>query len=161
MSVRLHRPYRVTIHCTDTDNGKSVDVEHIRQDHIARGLGDIGYHALIQPDGRVIDGRPLNYIGAHVRRANTGNLGIALAGRTLFTRAQFNALKRVLDNYRMTYSFSNWNFYCHHQFKTAVEDGKSCPNMEPQRLWCWYFLCEAAAIAPYLIENSRDYKLGA
>ncbi len=44
------------------------------------GWADIGYHYLITPLGEIVEGRPLDRVGAHVGGANTGNVGICLLG---------------------------------------------------------------------------------
>lgn len=58
-------------------------LESIRRSHLRRSpepFGDIGYHFAIDPAGRVWQGRPVTFQGAHVRRQNEGNLGIVLLG---------------------------------------------------------------------------------
>jgi hypothetical protein len=46
----------------------------------SRGYCDIGYHFLVTRDGRLWEGRPLSYLGAHVGSYNTGNIGISFVG---------------------------------------------------------------------------------
>jgi len=45
-----------------------------------KGWKDIGYHYLIDWDGRVLEGRPVDRIGAHVENKNTGAIGVVLMG---------------------------------------------------------------------------------
>jgi hypothetical protein len=45
-----------------------------------RGFADIGYHFVIDGDGGLYEGRPLNVRGAHTSGRNTGTVGIALMG---------------------------------------------------------------------------------
>ncbi|AKO96839.1 Negative regulator of beta-lactamase expression [Marinovum algicola DG 898] len=53
----------------------------IRRWHtLDRGWSDIGYHLLIDRDGTVAAGRPLERTGAHVRGRNTGTIGLCLIG---------------------------------------------------------------------------------
>ncbi len=40
----------------------------------------IGYHYLIDRDGTVANGRPLEQVGAHVKGHNSNSIGIALIG---------------------------------------------------------------------------------
>jgi hypothetical protein len=77
----------IIIHCTATahdwwaDKPTSVKVAEIRRWHVQdRGWKDIGYHYLIDRDGTVANGRPLDQIGAHVKDHNTGTIGISLFG---------------------------------------------------------------------------------
>src|SRR5437762_8205698 len=51
-------------------------IESIRQAHVhARGWADIGYHYVVDPSGRVWEGRPVRFQGAHVKDQNENNLG--------------------------------------------------------------------------------------
>lgn len=58
----------------------------IRTSHMARRSragepwADIGYHYIIDPGGRVWEGRPVRYQGAHVEDQNEHNLGIMCLG---------------------------------------------------------------------------------
>jgi N-acetylmuramoyl-L-alanine amidase len=76
----------IIIHCTATRpdwwTGKSAaaKVKEITRWHLDRGWSDIGYHYLIDRDGTVIAGRPLDRTGAHVKCHNTGTVGISLFG---------------------------------------------------------------------------------
>ena len=44
------------------------------------GYADIGYHFVIDRDGRIWEGRSLKYQGAHVKNHNEGNVGIMCLG---------------------------------------------------------------------------------
>lgn len=45
-----------------------------------RGWCDVGYHFLVSLDGRVWEGRPIRYLGAHVGGHNTDNIGVSFIG---------------------------------------------------------------------------------
>ncbi|MDE2292886.1 MAG: N-acetylmuramoyl-L-alanine amidase [Elusimicrobia bacterium] len=45
-----------------------------------RGWNDIAYHFLIDADGRIFRGRPVDVVGSHTLDDNTGNVGICLLG---------------------------------------------------------------------------------
>lgn len=95
----------VTLHGT----GQAADrIELIRRSHVEnRGWADIGYHYIIDPDGRIWEGRSTRYQGAHVKYNNEHNLGVlclgnfdhqqptpaALATLDSFVAAQMNALR--------------------------------------------------------------------
>ncbi|MEQ9616688.1 MAG: peptidoglycan recognition family protein [Phycisphaerales bacterium] len=55
-------------------------VEAIRLAHRGQNWGDVGYHYLVDPSGRVWEGRPLEWQGAHVGGQNQGNIGICVMG---------------------------------------------------------------------------------
>lgn len=67
-------------HCTATPEGKDYTVDDIRSWHKARGWSDVGYHYIIYRDGRIMLGRPVGQIGAHVENHNTGTIGISYIG---------------------------------------------------------------------------------
>ncbi|MBY0262876.1 MAG: peptidoglycan recognition protein family protein [Phycisphaerales bacterium] len=75
-------------------------IEQIRQSHVAgRGWADIGYHYVIDPQGRVWEGRNIRYQGAHVKDQNENNLGILVLGnfdRQQPTASQISALDRFV-----------------------------------------------------------------
>ncbi|GAB4386722.1 MAG: hypothetical protein Kow0022_16570 [Phycisphaerales bacterium] len=55
-------------------------IETIRRGHRSNGWADIGYHYVIDPDGRIWEGRPIQLQGAHVRAYNPHNMGILVLG---------------------------------------------------------------------------------
>lgn len=84
-------------------------IEVIRRSHVeSRGFADIGYHYVIDPQGRVWEGRSVAYQGAHVHDNNENNLGILVLGnfeRQTPTAAATAALDAFLasqmDRYRV------------------------------------------------------------
>ena len=79
-------PWRVTLHHTDgkypaTEAESVAEVRFVQDFHInGRGWSDIGYHFLIDPAGRIFEGRPLGALGAHTLANNEGNVGICFLG---------------------------------------------------------------------------------
>jgi N-acetylmuramoyl-L-alanine amidase len=77
----------IIIHCTATrpewwaNRSLAQKIAEVRLWHTRdRGWKDIGYHYLIDRDGKVGEGRPLDQIGAHTQGKNTGTIGISLFG---------------------------------------------------------------------------------
>ena len=77
----------IICHCTATrpewmwDKPTSEKVAEIRRWHMHdNGWKDIGYHFLIDRDGTVAKGRPIEQVGAHTMGHNTGTIGISLFG---------------------------------------------------------------------------------
>ncbi len=83
-SLRLEHTARpideIIIHCAATPEGKDFTVADIRAWHKQRGWSDIGYHYVVYRDGRVMEGRPIGQVGAHVSGHNTGTIGICYVG---------------------------------------------------------------------------------
>jgi N-acetylmuramoyl-L-alanine amidase len=78
----LRKINEIIIHCSATPEGRDVTVEEIRQWHLDRGFNDIGYHYIIDLDGVVHDGRPIEKPGAHCVKHNTHSLSICYIGGT-------------------------------------------------------------------------------
>jgi len=71
----------IIIHCTATRENVPITVEQVRRWHvIENGWSDIGYHFLIDLEGVVHNGRPIERSGAHVKGHNKSTIGIAYVG---------------------------------------------------------------------------------
>jgi hypothetical protein len=83
-------PERITVHHSGgkaiTVSGKAATrrvIKAIQDDHQKRrGWNDIGYHYIVDRDGRVWEGRPAAVVGAHAgsATANDANLGVLVLG---------------------------------------------------------------------------------
>ena len=127
-------PSRITIHCSASKNGASVSIEEITKWHIARGFHTIGYHFVVDVDGKVKEGRSVDRDGAHVEGANTGNLGICLIGTDKFSQSQFASLRSLVLGLCWKHDIPYYEVWCHYQFKSAIDAGKSCPNIPVQKI---------------------------
>lgn len=118
------------MHCSDTPNGQNVNLKAMEKSHMERGFTGIGYHAVIQPDGEFEWTRGINEVGEHVAGANTGSIGVCLAGRDKFTRDQFERLRNIYTDLVSLYpSIRKWEIYGHCEFPSAKKQAKSCPNI--------------------------------
>lgn len=76
----------IIVHCSATQPdwmaGRPIaeKLAEIRRWHKANGWNDIGYHWIIDRDGKVLAGRAENIIGAHTIGKNTGTIGTCLIG---------------------------------------------------------------------------------
>lgn len=94
----------IVVHCSATYPGQPCDAEIIDKWHCQQGNFMIGYHYVVMPDGEVQHGRPLCYIGAHVRGYNYCSIGVCYVGgldadgvtADTRTEAQKEALLRLL-----------------------------------------------------------------
>ena len=98
---------KIIIHCSATKEGVAVSTATIRNWHIkGRGWSDIGYHYVIQLDGTIDYGRPINRIGAHTKGENENSIGICYIGglsdkkraKDTRTDAQKRALLKILKH---------------------------------------------------------------
>jgi len=84
----MERIRKITVHHTGMvtyPTPRSEMARHLRsiqRNHFARGWAGIGYHYVIDSDGRIWEGRSIEYQGAHAgnHELNRGNIGIALTG---------------------------------------------------------------------------------
>ena len=146
----------IIIHCTATRPewwaGKSLGqkVAEIRRWHVAeRGWKDIGYHFLIDRDGKVAPGRPVEKEGAHVMGHNTGTIGIALFGghgsaetdafAKNFTPEQDVALRKLIADLRRQYPIIS-KISGHNEYAA-----KACPGFNVP---AWYGKAPAYAPQP-------------
>lgn len=122
----------IVIHSADWPNGKPLTVETVDEWHgepvykngvkirehkfirkeIHRqafnpGLPYIGYQYFIDIDGNIHTGRSEEEIGAHVQGFNSTSIGICLAGRDKFTKAQWIALKSLVSKLKQKYPSAN------------------------------------------------------
>ncbi len=106
-----HSPRRVTVHHTQgkqamTEAETAQAVKNIQHYHMVgraregkEAFDDIGYHFLVAGDGRVIEGRRAEYLGAHAGGANNDNIGVAMMGdfnKVRPTNAQIESLTRLV-----------------------------------------------------------------
>lgn len=101
----------LTIHCAATPEGRDVKAATISQWDIAR-FGQISYHWVVELDGSKHATLADTLKGAHVGRANTGNIGICYVGgvsrdnkmpKDTRTAAQKQALRDLVASYRAKY----------------------------------------------------------
>jgi len=139
----MKRIRRVTIHHSamyfrDTQpRAAAGQIARIQREHMGnRGYGDIGYHFLIDPSGRIWEGRKLRYQGAHASGANNiGNIGICVLGNFVRQRsgqgpttAQIRSMEQLVVQLMHHYSFGGEALYCHSDFKNTQCPG---PRMQP------------------------------
>lgn len=70
----------IILHCSATKEGQDIKADTIRKWHLARGFNDIGYHYVIDLDGKIEVGRPEDKAGAHTTGHNANSIGICYIG---------------------------------------------------------------------------------
>lgn len=128
--------YRLTVHHSGEETdvlGDAVEtLRHFEKIHQqTKGWACIGYHFIITPDGRVFEGRPLKYQGAHaVGDNNIGNIGVCLIGdfnHHTVPYAQRVALTTTLDRLSAQHAITRDQIFGHKEFKAT-----DCPGVH---LW--------------------------
>jgi LysM repeat protein len=131
-------PNRITVHHSgDKDDLhadsaswlRQVDLNHISGMNHAEPWACIGYHFIIDPSGKIYEGRPLKYQGAHAgnNEVNRLNIGICLMGDFDIQRvppAQRTALLNSLDRLCLKYGINRANVFGHQKFKITKCPGR-------------------------------------
>lgn len=82
--------------------------------------GDVGYHFFVDPQGRVFEGRSLQWQGAHASGSNNvDNIGVCLLGDYDNERpssAALEGLEGLLDDLRAQHAVSTSRVYGHSEF---------------------------------------------
>lgn len=125
----MRRLDEIIHHCLATVEGKNYTVADVDVWHKDRGWKGIGYHYLIDLEGKRHKGRPLSQQGAHVSGHNKGTVGIAYVGgldknkqpKDTRTPAQKKAMhelcKELVEKYPSIKKISGHNQYAN----------KACP----------------------------------
>lgn len=132
------RPTRVTIHHSamyfrDTRPAScKAQLQMIQHEHMGnRGYGDIGYHYIIDPSGRIWEGREMRWQGAHASGDNNiANIGVCLLGNFMHGRtgqgptpAQVTSMQQLVVSMMKRYNFGADAIHCHSDFKAT-----ECPG---------------------------------
>lgn len=124
---------KIIIHCTATPEGRDYTVAQIRDWHVkGNGWSDIGYHFVIDRNGTVHKGRPIEKIGAHTTGQNATSIGIAYIGgitndgkktpKDTRTPAQRVALVNLVKELKASFG-ENVTVHGHNEFAA-----KACPS---------------------------------
>jgi N-acetylmuramoyl-L-alanine amidase len=120
----------LVVHCSDTENTKDLRALDIHKMHLGFGWDGIGYHKVICRSGKVENGRPEYWIGAHVKGKNNISLGVCLIGRDYFTKSQFLSLEKVLREWKFLYPDAKILGH-----RDTGNTSKTCPNFDVD-IWC-------------------------
>lgn len=142
----------IIIHCSDSPEGRNDKAEDIRRWHKQRGFNDIGYHYVIDLDGTIEQGRPIEQAGAHCTGHNRNSIGICYIGGAYWrdgvnakgkpikgkdgktvlmpkdtrTVAQYDALAKLLKELKE--QFPEATIHGHREFAA-----KACPSFDVQQ----------------------------
>ena len=111
------------VHCSDTSN--DFTAADIHKMHLNFGWDGIGYHKVVLRDGKVENGRPEYWVGAHVKGKNNESLGVCLIGSDKFTVKQLKSLELILKDWKSKYPNAKITGHCN-----VVKTKKTCPNFD-------------------------------
>lgn len=100
----------------------------IREAHLKQDWADIGYHYIIDPQGRVWEGRPIRYQGAHVKFNNENNLGIMVMGNfdeQRPTSAALATLDAFVSDRMKAYGVPVGRVYTHQEIRPTACPGRN------------------------------------
>lgn len=125
----------LVIHCSFTPEGRDVKTEEIKRWHTQeRGWSDIGYHIVIELDGTVHEGRPVERIGAGVKGHNKNAIHICYVGgmdkknknpKDTRTKKQKEAIYDILKYFKTLHTKAI--VIGHRDFKGVKKD---CPSFD-------------------------------
>ncbi|MFT7485104.1 MAG: hypothetical protein ACI9F9_000950, partial [Candidatus Paceibacteria bacterium] len=128
---------RITIHHTANVPGTRFDgsyadtinvIQKVQREHMDNeGWADIGYHFMVDSEGRVLEGRSLQYQGAHAGGANNKhNIGICLIGNFQHRQPSakaMNSLDRLVTSLRQEHGIRRTELLGHMELKAT-----ECPG---------------------------------
>ena len=131
----MHALEAIVVH--HSASRRSTTAEDIRAWHKAKGWDDIGYHYVIEGDGKIVIGRPLWVVGAHCP-PNTGRVGICVTGNNRileerWTPAQEAALYMVVTSLQIL--VPKIQLFAHHELRSTECPG--IPKVELQNIVYW------------------------
>tara|TARA_B110000037_G_scaffold221740_1_gene293801 strand:+ start:768 stop:1178 length:411 start_codon:yes stop_codon:yes gene_type:complete len=115
------------VHCSDTQDNINLSATDIHKMHLKFGWDGIGYHKVVNRSGKVENGRPEYWTGAHVKGKNNISLGVCLIGRNKFTIKQYLSLERILRKWKSLYPEAKIIGH-----RDTGDTDKTCPNFDVQ-----------------------------
>lgn len=137
MRLQPRNVKKIIIHCSATPDFEPNDkdfnkfgAKDIDKWHKKRGFDRIGYHYVIQRNGKIQKGRDDNMVGAHCYGENDDSIGICYIGTENPTSMQIAALYSVCCSLMNVYGLDFKDIYSHHYFN----EEKTCPGFPITKL---------------------------
>jgi hypothetical protein len=121
-----------------TSEGEAAQqMRSIQRSHFGRGWAGVGYHYVIDPAGRIWEGRPITFQGAHAGSSelNRGNVGVSLMGdfdQQHVPAAQLDACRRLIVQLCAKYGVSPNEIRGHSDLKQTACPGAHLSALLPQ-----------------------------
>lgn len=128
---------KIIVHCADTPEGRDDKAADIKRWHTAappkgNGWSDIGYHYVIDLDGTIEPGRPVETAGAHCNGHNADSIGVCYVGgcdKNMKPKDTRTPEQRVALIWLLKFLVAKYpgvKIYGHRDFNSA----KSCPSFD-------------------------------
>ena len=124
----------IIVHCADTPDGRDNKAADIKRWHKAQGWKDIGYHYVIDLDGTIEPGRPLETAGAHCTGHNANSIGVCYIGgcdakmQPKDTRTDEQKASLILLLKYLVAKYPGAKIYGHKDFAQ-----KACPSFDAKK----------------------------
>ena len=144
--------YIIIHHSAVSRTKNSEQFDAINNYHRRKGWGMIGYHFLIEPNGRIRVGRSESQSGAHCIGRNYDSLGICLTGNFDIenpTKEQEKSLKILLSD--LLKGYKNAEIKYHRDFAN-----KTCPGKLIADDWAKNLIANNKCM---FIKKENDYKI--
>ena len=120
---------KLVVHHSDS-KAATTKKSNIESWHKQRGFTQIGYHKVVEGDGKIVDGRPESSQGAHAKGANLETLGVCVVGEfetEMPSQKQIDSLVKVLTDWCKKYKLNSTSIYGHYNVPGGTTD-TSCPG---------------------------------
>jgi len=126
---------KIFIHCSATPEGRDIKMETIKSWHVkGRGWRNIGYHFVIELDGLLRPGRPMEQMGAGVKGHNEHSIHVCYVGgldknkkaKDTRTQAQRETLNTIIGG--LLKEYPDASVHGHNEFSN-----KACPSFDVQK----------------------------
>lgn len=129
---------RIILHCSATEEGKRFKMEDVRRWHVeGNGWMDIGYHFVIELDGKIRQGRDLDVCGSHVKYHNSDSIGVCYIGglkdgEPKDTMTELQEMSWLLLVQSLRTIFGTLSVHGHNEYAN-----KACPSFDVQTKYGW------------------------
>ena len=126
---------KIFIHCSATPEGRDIKMETIKSWHVkGRGWRNVGYHFVIELDGLLRPGRPMEQMGAGVKGHNANSIHVCYVGgldknkkaKDTRTQAQRETLNTIIGG--LLKEYPDASVHGHNEFAN-----KACPSFDVQK----------------------------
>jgi len=125
---------KIIVHCSATIEGANINTDTIRRWHVdGNKWKDIGYHYVVELDGKIGIGREESVTGAHSKGQNRGSIGVCYVGgldgdkkpKDTLRGVQLGSMEQLLMELLTRYPDAT--LHGHNEFAN-----KACPSFDVQ-----------------------------